>query len=375
MSEDCIHIIGTGSYVPPDILTNTDIELMRPEGVLAENWTNDKWIFSRTGIHERRIAPKEWASSDLMVKAAKQALCSAKMEIDAIDLIVASTSFPDMGFNAPRTTEVLKHKLGARKSTLSVAEDAACAGFPWALERARMEMCMHHEFQRALVVSGDKVSSAVNYADRGTCILFGDASGAVILERNDTAGGVIHSIRETDTNYLEGIKVPAGGSALPMTHELLNAGAQFMTMPGGKDMLRIIGGDVIPRFYDKMDSLLTIGSIKYIIPHQANVRIIDAAAKRINAPDSIVFKDNIECFGNTSGSSIPLALDTLCRQGKLNSGDIILLIGFGAGFIYGANLIVWTKKHSLDEERNSQQFMVDYSDLETPEYGLRMRGY
>jgi 3-oxoacyl-[acyl-carrier-protein] synthase-3 len=354
LNNNYINIIGLGSYVPEKILTNQGIELMRPPGVNVEDWTNDAWIFPRTGIRERRIAPNDWASSDLMVEAAKNALENAGLTINEIDLIVASTSFPDKGFNAPRTAEILKRKLGAKKSTLSVAEDAACAGFTWALKRADLEMLADRNFEHALVVSGDKVTSAVNYKDRSTCILFGDAAGAVVLEKNSRFGGIMHTIRETDTDYLEGIEIPAGGSESPLTHELLEAGAQFMTMPGGGDMLRIIGGDIIPRFYEEMKKHTPLRPIKYIVPHQANVRLIDAAEKRIKNFEGEVFKDNVEWFGNTSGSSIPLALDTIYRQGKLEPGDIIMLIGFGAGFIYGANLIIWNlPKFEPFDERES----------------------
>ncbi len=335
-----INIIGVGSFVPDRVLTNYDIENMRPDDIEPENWTNDAWIFPRTGIRERRVAHDSWASSDLMVRAAKKALLDAEMTMNVIDLIVTSTSFPDKGFNNPRTSEIVKDKLGARQKTLSVCEDAACAGFTWALERACMEM-LRHDFKHALVVSGDKVTSAVNYQDRSTCILFGDAAGAVILEKNSRFGGIYRTLRETNTKYIEAIEIPAGGSALPY---IINSNPAdfYIKMPGGADMLKVIGGEVIPQLYNDLKQYARRGEVKFIIPHQANARIIKTAKHYLKNFAGEVFDANIECFGNTSGSSVPLALDTIYRQGKLAPGDMIILMGFGAGFIYGANLIEWS---------------------------------
>ncbi|MEI6039891.1 MAG: beta-ketoacyl-ACP synthase 3 [Candidatus Berkelbacteria bacterium] len=347
-------IIGIGSYVPERVLTNSNIEHMRPDGVEPENWTNDDWIFSRTGIKERRIAQLHEGSSDLMVKAARRALLDANLTIDQIDLIVTSTSFPDNGFNVPRTGEIFGSKINAKPETLIIEENAACAGSTWALERARMEMIIH-KYTHVLVVSGDKVSASVDYEDRSTCILFGDGAGAVVLERGNCAG-ILKTIRQNDTQYLDSIEIPGGGSALPMTQKLLEQHAQFMHMPGGKNMIEVMGGKILPQIYEEMSR--QVFKIKYVIPHQANIRIINLAKKKIERQlaktgktlGTIFFTDNIEIYGNTSGSSIFLALDTLYHQGLLEPGDLLLLVGFGAGFVYGANLLVWTKEKFKSKE-------------------------
>jgi 3-oxoacyl-[acyl-carrier-protein] synthase-3 len=341
--------IGVGSYVPEQVLTNQYfVDNCPPLLKCEKGWTDTDGIKKRTGMETRHFAFANQASSDLMVEAAKNALLDAGLTINDMDLIICSTSFQDNGFNVPRTSEIFATKIGAKISTLVLEENAACAGFTWALERARIEMLVH-EYEHVLVVSGDKVTAAVNYNDRSSCILFGDGAGAVILKRS-CEPGIIRTIRENDTTYLNSIVIPAGGSAKPMTHSLLDNNEQFMAMPGGGDMLKIMGGEILPNVYERM--LETIPNIKYIVPHQANLRIIEVAEAKIKRNlaekgedfKSIIFKDNIACYGNTSGSSVPLALDTLYRQGNLEEGDYILLVGFGAGFLYGANLLKWTKK-------------------------------
>lgn len=343
-----VQFYGIGSYVPERILSNSNIEHMCPKGVKPEDWTNDAWIFPRTGIKERRIAQINESSSDLMVKAAQRALLDANLTIDQIDLIVTSTSFQDFGFNCPPTCANFDSKIGAREDTILLESNAACAGFEFALKTAEMEMIMNgHEY--GLVVSGDKVSSAVDYTDRNTCILFGDGAGAVVLKLSDEPG-IEKTIRGKNTKYINSIVVPAGGSAQPITPELIEQHAQFMKMPGGNDMLKIIGGIVLPHIFEEMSK--DVLRIKYVIPHQANMRIIKTAEEKIRRNleakgetlNTIFFTDNIEIYGNTSGSSVPLALDTLYRQGNLEPGDLILLVGFGAGFMSGANRVRWTKE-------------------------------
>lgn len=342
-------IIGIGSYVPTTVLTNDIIENMRPSGVLVEDWTDDAWIVPRTGIKERRVAGRGVGSADLMVRAAQAALVDAGLGVEEIDLIITSSSFADMGFNAPRTSELLKQKLRAPQHILSLEENAACAGFCFALERAKLELLAEPEWQTVLVVSGDKVTAATDYEDRNTCILFGDAAGAVVLRKNniiDSERGLIVSLRETDTYFINAIVVPAGGSILPANHETVETGQHFLKMPGGGNMLKEIGGKKMPELCRRIAELggVKLEEIRHIIPHQANLRILEMAERKLGLHEGVVFKDNVALFGNTSGSSIPLALDTLYRQGKLEPDDLIILIGFGAGFTFGANLIRWTKR-------------------------------
>lgn len=341
-------IIGIGSYVPTTVLTNDIIENMRPSGVLVEDWTDDAWIVPRTGIKERRVAGRGVGSADLMVRAAQAALVDAGLGVEEIDLVITSSSFADMGFNAPRTSELLKQKLRAPQRLLSLEENAACAGFCFALERAKLELLAEPEWQTVLVVSGDKVTAATDYEDRNTCILFGDAAGAVVLRKNPVAGesGLIVSLRETDTNFINAIVVPAGGSVLPANHETVEARQHFLQMPGGGNMLKEIGGKKMPELCRRIVQLgeVKLEEIRHIIPHQANLRILEMAEKRLKLPKGVIFMDNVALFGNTSGSSVPLALDTLYCRGELEPDDLIILIGFGAGFTFGANLIRWTKR-------------------------------
>lgn len=336
-----VTIISLGSYVPKEILTNDDIRDRRPPDIPENEWTDDSWIFPRTGIKERRIAPSDWGSSDLMVPAAQRALADANLSINDIDLIVTSTSFPDKGSDCPRTSEIFKGRIGAPQTTLSVSENAECAGFEWALIRAQMEMTCKG-FQRVLVVSGDKTTSAVNQRDRKTWPLFGDAAGAVVLAPCEEGEGIVASLRGTDPEFIDAIEIPAGGSKMPATLETVEQGLHFMSMPGGAEMLKVIGGRIFPDICRQLVAKvgINISDVRHIIPHQANIRITKAAERKLGKR---IFKETQLWFGNTSGSSVPLALDTLYLHGELDPNDYVLPVGFGAGFDWGGVLIRWTK--------------------------------
>ena len=336
-----VTIIGLGSYVPPEVLTNDGIRDMCPADIAKTEWTDDGWIFPRTGIRERRVAPPDWGSSDLMLPAARRALVDANLTIDDIDLVITSTSFPDNGFDCPRTSEEFIRLIGAPQSILSISENAECAGFVWALIRAQ-EMMTLYGYERVLVVSGDKTTVATNYRDRKTCPLFGDAGGAVVLVPCDEGNGILATIRGTDTEYIDAMEIPAGGSKMPASLETVEQGLHYMVMPGGADMLKVIGFRVFPALCRELVAKtgISIEQVRHIIPHQANIRITNAAEGRLGRP---IFKETQLWFGNTSGSTVPLALDTLYLHGELETGDYILIIGFGAGFIWGGLLIRWTK--------------------------------
>jgi len=334
-------IVGVGSYVPKTVLTNDDIRDMRPADIPEGEWTDDSWILPRTGIRERRAAPPDWGSSDLMLPAANRALADANLAIGDIDLIITSTSFPDKGCDCPRTSEIFKSLIGAPQTTLSVTENAECAGFDWALIRAQ-EMMTLYGYERVMVVSGDKTSSAANPRDRKTWPLFGDAGGCVILAPCDEGDGFLASIRGTDTEYIDAMEIPAGGSKQPATMETVQQGLHYMVMPGGGDMLKVIGGNVLPDLCRQLVAKVgvPIEQVRHIVLHQANIRITNAAERRLGAR---IFKETQLWFGNTSGSSVPLALDTLYLHGELEPGDYIIIAGFGAGFIWGGLLLRWTK--------------------------------
>ena len=308
-----VTIIGLGSYVPSTVLTNDDIRDRRPADIREDEWTDDSWIFPRTGIRERRVAPPDWGSSDLMVPAAQRALVDANLTIDDIDLVITSTSFPDNGFDCPRTSEEFKRLIGAPQSTLSISENAECAGFVWALIRAQLEMtCSGYE--RVLVVSGDKTTAAANPRDRKTFPLFGDAGGAVVLAPCGEGEGILNSTRGTDTQYVEAIKVPAGGSKMPATLETVKQGLHYMVMSDGPAMLKVIGGKVFPELCRQIiaQAGISLDQVRHIIPHQANIRITDAAERRLGKS---IFKETQLWFGNTSGTSVNLGLDNLYIHG------------------------------------------------------------
>lgn len=368
-----ISITGIGSFVPIERLTNKGIEQMRPPDIDPKDWTDEDWIWPRTGIAERRIAPDNWGSSDMMVLAGLKAMENAGVEKEDLDCIITSTSFADYGFNIPRTAEVVKDKLDLPQTVLSLEENAECAGFCWALARAEMEM-RTRGFKKVLVTSGDKTTCATNYSDRNTCILFGDAAGAVVLEADKNIypfDGLIASLRGTitregKTSYIDTMSVPAGGSKRPLDSESLKTELGCMQMPGGRKMLEALGGRIIPEICQKTanEAGISLEKIKYIIPHQANIRISQMIAKRLGLADDVVFTQTQKWFGNTSGSSVPLALDYLYQYGKLTTGDLIMLVGFGAGFTYGTNLIIWTKPKINPVRRrshgqNSRNFFPD----------------
>jgi 3-oxoacyl-[acyl-carrier-protein] synthase III len=336
-----ITITGVGSYLPPNILTNTDLEKLVA--------TSDAWIIQRTGIKERHIAEDGIASSDLAKEAAKIALDDACLAPEDIDLIIFSTAFPDYGSNEPRTAEAFKMKLGA-KNALSLEEPGECAGFDFALARAREEAAFYG-FKKILVACGDKVTAFVNKSDRNTVVLFGDGAGAVVLEPCPEGEGILASFRYTypfKTDWsslpaLEWITVPAGGSKIPATDETLKQGLHCMIMHDGKAIMRFVTEEM-PKACLKVcqEAGLDINDVKAIIPHSANSRLIKAAEQRLNLQRGFVL-DNAERVGNVSSSSVPIGLHRIYREGKLQRGDLVITVGFGAGITLGANLIRWTK--------------------------------
>lgn len=334
-------ITGIGSYVPEKIMENSDFEKMVD--------TTDEWIRERTGICERRISAPEQASTDLIVPAAQQALECAKLSIDEIDSIYVTTSFPDRPVEL--SSDILAAKLDAPPNLLAIDVNAECAGFCWTIASA-VEMMENrrnqNRFPKVLVVSGDATSKFVDYTDRNSCILFGDGAGAVVLETvPDEENGIIGWRRESDRGYQDCLRVIAGGTAMPASHETVDQKLHYMHFgpQGGAPMLKAIVGrmpDLCLELCQDYD--IDIRKIKRIIPHQLNKRITDAAKKRLcelGVKEEVIFDANTARFGNCSGSSVPLALDTVYRQGDLEPGDLVLLIAFGAGLKYGAVLLRW----------------------------------
>jgi 3-oxoacyl-[acyl-carrier-protein] synthase-3 len=298
--------------------------------------TSDEWIITRTGIKERRILNGSMAGSDMAVIAAKRAMEAANCTPEEIDLVITGTVTPD--YRLPSNACVIQEKMGL---TNAVAFDvvAACTGFINGLTVASsfIETGRYH---KALVIGSEALSSITNYDDRSTCVLFGDAAGAVILEPSTNGSGLISSFMKSDGRYRELLWMPTGGSKNPYT-----PGFDF----DGTDKIYMAGADVFKVAVKEMANAaeqviarggITPQDIALVIPHQANIRIIDALARRLKIDMDRVFV-NIEFYGNTSAASVPLALDEANRAGRIKHGDHILMVAFGGGLIWGAALIKW----------------------------------
>jgi 3-oxoacyl-[acyl-carrier-protein] synthase III len=318
-SPSHIHIIGTGSYIPHKVLTNHDLEKMVD--------TSDEWITTRTGIKERHVAAKDEATSDLAIHAARRALDNAGVKAEAIDLIVLATATPDMFF--PSTACFVQKALGI-KEAVSFDVSAACSGFLYALETAKALM-ESDSYKMALVIGAEKLSAITNWKDRNTCVLFGDGAGAAVLQKRSAAGGILSTYIRSDATHTDILNVCGGGSRTPgvvpaiqmegkevfklAVHKMISAAEQALKRAGKKDT-----------------------DLALLIPHQANLRIIEAVAQRVNIPRDRVFV-NVDKYGNMSAATTIVALDEARRQGRLRKGDLVELIAFGAGLTWGAAVV------------------------------------
>lgn len=330
MKNKSVIISGTGSYLPEKILTNDDISKFVD--------TNDEWIYTRSGIKQRRIAAKNEAASDMALQAARRALEDAKLTPSDIELVVVTTVTPDMPF--PSTACLLQAKLGIRNNIPCFDIEAACSGFVYGLEVAS-KMMQSGYYKNALVVSSEKMSSMLDWEDRNTCVLFGDGAGAVVLSLSDESDvGILDTVLGADGSDTITLKLPAGGSAMPTTHETLDAKLNCIKMDGKevfKHAVKIMGEkafEVIERYG------ISPEEINLLIPHQANTRIIESVMKRLKLPMEKVLI-NIEKYGNTSSATIPIALDEALKGGRIKKGDYILFVAFGAGLTWGATLVKW----------------------------------
>lgn len=321
-------IVGTGSYLPEKVLTNFDLEKFLD--------TNDEWIVSRTGIRERRIAADGEFTSDLATKAARQALAMAGITPESIDLIIVGTITGD--FPWPATACLVQQQLGV-KGSIAFDVSAACSGFVYALATA----CRFIEtgaVKRALVIGAEVLSRVVDWEDRNSCILFGDGAGAVVLEAQDGENGVISTHLHADGAYWELLYQKGFGSRHPASELGLGERMPFLKMQGNevfKVAVRSLSDVALEAL---AANNLTPADIDLFIPHQANRRILEATAKRIGLEDTQVYI-NVDRFGNTSGASIPIALDEVNRAGRLKTGDVVVLDAFGGGFTWGAALLRW----------------------------------
>jgi 3-oxoacyl-[acyl-carrier-protein] synthase-3 len=320
---------GLGSHVPVKRLTNDDLSH------LVE--TSDEWIRTRSGIRERRIAGPEENPSDLGAEAGHKALAKAGMKPEDVDLLIVGTMSPDLVF--PSTACLLQHKLGLRAvPAFDVA--AACSGFLYILE-VGAAMVRAGPYRNALVVGAEKMSSLLDWQDRSTCVLFGDGAGAAVLTRSEEPGvGVVGSILHTDGGEARLLLQPGGGSACPPTHASIDERKHFLKM-NGKEVFKIAVREMEQVIRDLLaQHKLATDQVALVVPHQANIRILDALATRLEIPMER-FMVNIDRYGNTSAASIPLALDEAQAAGRVKPGEYIVLVAFGAGLTWGATLIKW----------------------------------
>lgn len=321
-------IVSTGSYVPEKVLANSDLEKMIE--------TSDEWIIERTGIKERRIADESQAASDLAYEAAKKALKGADLKPEDLDLIIVTTVTGDMPF--PSTACILQDKLGAKKAT-AFDINAACSGFLYGLYVADsfIKSGIH---KRILVVGTEVLSKITDWDDRTTCILFGDGAGAVIIEPTEEDRGVISMHIHSDGSMWDLLNMPGGGSRNPASKDSIEKRLHFIKMKGNeifKVAVRKLE-DLAVKILK--ENKLEPSQISLFIPHQANLRIIQAIAERLGIPMDKVYI-NINRYGNTSAASIPIALDEAVRAGKVKDGDYILLEAFGGGLTWASALIKW----------------------------------
>jgi 3-oxoacyl-[acyl-carrier-protein] synthase III len=322
-------ISAVSHYVPEKVLTNFDLEKMVD--------TNDEWIRSRTGISERHICEDGKATSDMSAEAVKR-LCEQRgISPDEIDVIIVGTVTPDMFF--PSTANLVQEKVGA-KNAWSFDVAAACSGFLYALASGT-QFIASGMYKKVVVVGSDKMSSIINYKDRNTCVLFGDGAGAVLLEPDEEGNGIIDFLLHSDGSGAEFLKMKGGGSLYPASLKTVTSDWHFLYQDGKQVFKFAVQrmADVSARILEKHN--YTGDDLKLFVPHQANLRIIDAAVKRVGV-DSDKVMINIAKYGNTTGATIPLALSEAYQEGRLDKGDLVLFATFGGGFTWGSSLLKWS---------------------------------
>ena len=323
-----VSIVGTGSYVPEKKLTNDD--LMR----IVD--TSDEWITTRTGIKERRIAAKDETTSEMATKAALNALEQAKIKPEDIDLIIVATATPDMLF--PATACFVQKKIGA-KNAACLDISAACAGFLFGIEIAQ-QFITSHTHDTVLVIGAEKLTSITNWTDRNTCVLFGDGAGAALLRHRGSEHGVISTHIGSDGQFTDILFMPGGGSRCPITRDNVDMNLATIHMLGKEVYKQAVIAMVNASKKVLADAGLTADDIACVIPHQANLRIIEAIADRLKIPLDR-FYVNLDKYGNTSAAAVAIALDEANRTGRIKKGDYVLMVVFGGGLTWASTVIEW----------------------------------
>ena len=319
-------MIGLGMYAPPKTLTNDELEKMVD--------TSDSWITERTGIKLRRIAEPRTACSDLCLEASKRALADAGISPSEIDIIVVGTCTPDMPL--PSTACFLQMKLGAGRA-FALDLNAACSGFLYSLSAADA-MIRAGRGKKALVVGGEILSTVTDYTDRNTCILFGDGAGAVVLSECPDGEGVLSCHLHSDGSLWELIYAPGGGTVHPYGPEVAENRMHAIRMAGNETFKQAVTKMVEVSLEALQHNRVDISDVALFLPHQANMRIINAVGKRLGISEGRVFV-NLERYGNTSAASVPIALAEAREQGRFAKGDLLLLASFGAGLTWGSALV------------------------------------
>lgn len=322
-----VGILGLGKAVPERVLTNKDLEAMVD--------TSDEWITTRTGIKQRYIASLDTAASDLGYAAAVQALANANVSADQLDLIIVATTTPDMPF--PATACLIQEKLKAgQAAAFDVA--AACSGFMYGLEIGRAMVAAG--YGKVLVIGVDVISRLIDYEDRSTCVLFGDGAGAAVMGVVDPGYGILASEIGADGSGAMLLHVPAGGSRIPAQIQSIEARQHYVKMCGREVFKFAV--QIICQSTERMlgKAEITVDQIRWFVPHQANLRIIEAAAQRLQiAPDRVYV--NVDRYGNTSAASVPIALAEMTEANLVREGDLVLMVGFGAGLTWGSAVLRW----------------------------------
>lgn len=324
-----VHIVGTGAYVPKQVLTNLDLEKMVD--------TTDEWIMTRTGISERHLADQDEAASDLAYQASLIALSDAEVAPADLDLIVVGTVTPDTPL--PSAACHLQRHLGAwRAAAFDI--NAACSGFIYGISVAE-QFLRTGRYETVLVVGTEILSRITDWSDRATCVLFGDGSGAVVLRADeDRSRGILSTHLHSDGGMSDYLIVPGGGSRIPISEEVLKERQNCIQMRGN-ETFKVAVRSMVQVAHEALEANgCQPSEIDLLIPHQANRRIVEAVGKRLKLPKEKVFI-NIDRVGNTSAASIPLALDEAWRAGQIKEGDLVLLVGMGAGVTWGSALIRW----------------------------------
>ncbi|MGQ3684832.1 MAG: beta-ketoacyl-ACP synthase III [Candidatus Loosdrechtia sp.] len=321
-------IIGIGSYLPTKVLTNYDLEKMID--------TSNEWIIQRTGIRERRIVEDGVITSDLATRASQKAMEDAGISPEEIDMIITSTITPDHIF--PSTSCYLQHKLGAtRAGAFDIL--AACAGFIYALSIGE-SLVNSGTIQTVLVVGAECLSKITDYTDRTTCVLFGDGAGAVILRKSSSEHEILSSTLAADGSQADVLIMPGGGSRNPPTLESIQQRAHYIQFRG-KEVFKLAINNMTNLIMETTrKNNLQLEDIDLIIPHQSNIRIIEATMEKLGIPMEKAFV-NIDKYGNTSSASVPIAIDEARKEGRLKKGDIVMLVAFGGGLTWGSTVIRW----------------------------------